>query len=147
MAHFAQVNSNNIVTNVLKVPDSQEHRGEAYLNEIGFHGKWIQTSFNTVAGEHVLGEAPLRGNYAVIGGVYDSERDVFYKKQPKPYMILNTETFLWEYPVPYPTDVPVGSIGIWNESIMNWDIVSMDTMAPVIDKDPVVDQPTQVSNN
>lgn len=134
MAHFAQVNSNNIVVNILKVPDEQEHRGEAYLNEIGFHGNWIQTSYNTFGNEHVFGETPLRANYAAIGGIYDPTYDVFYRKPSKPYMVLNTTTFQWEYPVPYPDNVPEGYIGIWNESIMNWDIVEMIAMGGVSTK-------------
>ena len=127
MAHFAQINSENEVINVLKVPDDQEHRGEEYLNEIGFEGRWIQTSYNTFGNEHNFGGTPLRANYAYIGGLYDPEHDVFYIKQPKPYMILNMDTFQWECPAPKPTDVPAGSAPIWNESIMDWEIVDKDT--------------------
>ena len=46
MAHFAKIDENNIVVDVLVVPNEEEHRGEEYLNEIGFTGRWIQTSYN-----------------------------------------------------------------------------------------------------
>jgi hypothetical protein len=127
MAHFAQINSENEVVNILTVPDNQEHRGEEYLNEIGFEGRWIQTSYNTFGNQHNFGGTPLRANYALIGGLYDPEYDVFYVKQPKPYMVLNMDTFQWEYPVPIPTDIPLDSAAIWNESIMDWEVMDKET--------------------
>ena len=69
MAHFAKV-ENNIVTEVI-VAESQEWC-DTYLS-----GTWIQTSYNTYAGEHRQGGTPLRKNYAGIGFTYDSVRDVF----------------------------------------------------------------------
>lgn len=140
MAHFAQINSENIVINVLKVSDEQEHRGEEFLNEIGFYGKWIQTSYNTMHGVHSYNETPLRGNYARIGGVYDPVLDAFYTKKPKEYMILNTTTYTWEYPVPVPTEIPEGMFPKWNEAIMNWEIVEIlnPTIPNVAPTDPGV---------
>ena len=68
MAHFAQIDNNNIVTQVLVVPDEQEHRGQDFLaNELGLGGTWVQTSYN----------ARIRKNYASIGFTYDLERDAF----------------------------------------------------------------------
>ena len=46
MAHFAKIDENNIVVEVLVVPNEEEHRGEEYLNELGLEGRWIQTSYN-----------------------------------------------------------------------------------------------------
>ena len=67
MAHFAKIDENNTVQEVLVVPDEQEHRGEEYLNELGLEGRWIQTSYN----------ANFRGLYAGIGDYYNEILDVF----------------------------------------------------------------------
>ena len=67
MAHFAHIDENNIVTQVLVVPDEQEHRGEEYLNELGLEGRWIQTSYND----------NIRGRYAGIGYYYYESNDIF----------------------------------------------------------------------
>tara|TARA_Y100000004_G_scaffold47944_1_gene52785 strand:- start:953 stop:1201 length:249 start_codon:yes stop_codon:yes gene_type:complete len=67
MAHFAHIDENNIVTEVLVVPDEQEHRGQEYLNELGLEGRWIQTSYNN----------NIRGSYAGIGDYYNESIDMF----------------------------------------------------------------------
>ena len=46
MAHFAKIDAYNTVTWVVVVANEDEHRGEEFLNGIGFSGKWIQTSYN-----------------------------------------------------------------------------------------------------
>ena len=133
MAHFAEVDENNIVINVLKVPDNQEHRGQEYLAvDCNLGGKWIQTSYNTKAGVHYDdngipdGKPSIRKNYAIIGGHYDPIGDAFYP--PKPAMfasyILNTENYTWEPPVLMP-DLPEGCTFethgyVWDESLVNW---------------------------
>lgn len=122
MAHFAKVDDNNIVIDVVKVPDEQEHRGEAYMHEIGFTGRYIQTSYNTYGNVHFFGEAPLRGNYAGIGYIYDTELDVFYRPRPNEDAILNLDTFLWEYPIPYPDGLALWEYAKWNTETKNWDI-------------------------
>ena len=112
MAHFARINNNNIVTNVVVVPDEQEQRGQDFLaNDLGFGGTWIKTSFNTVANKHLAGGTPFRKNYATIGAVWDAERDAFYKVQPFSSWILNEETCRWEPPTPRPQ----------NDLFYNWD--------------------------
>lgn len=69
MAHFAEIDNMNVVKRVLVVPDSQEDRGSEFLSEdMKLGGKWIQTSYN----------ANVRGKFAAIGDIYDSELDVFY---------------------------------------------------------------------
>ena len=67
-------------------------------------GTWIQTSYNTLGGQHLLGGTPLRGNFAGKGMVYNSELDAFYQQQPYNSWTLNTTTFLWEPPVALPSD-------------------------------------------
>ena len=69
MAHFAEVDENDIVLRVLVVGNDQEHRGQEFLaNDLGLGGTWIQTSYN----------ANFRGKYAGIGDIYDAVNDVFY---------------------------------------------------------------------
>ena len=108
MAHFAKINENNIVTQVI-VADQE------FINKI--QGEWIQTSYNTYGGKHLLGGTPLRYNYAGIGYIYNREYDAFHAPQPYNSWILNKETFIWESPIPYPTD---GKMYNWDESIINW---------------------------
>lgn len=74
MAHFAQIDENGIVTQVLVVPDAQEHRGQDFLaNDLGLGGTWVQTSYN----------ARIRKNYAGIGFAYDATRDAFIPPKPE----------------------------------------------------------------
>lgn len=96
MAHFAQIDENNVVIQVLVVNDSQEHRGQEFLAEdLALGGTWIQTSYHTFAGEHRLGGTPLRKNYAGIGYTYDPERDAFIPAKPSADAVLDEETCLW----------------------------------------------------
>ena len=118
MAHFAEINSSNIVTRVLVVDDSRQHRGQEFLaNDIGLGGTWIQTSYNTRCGIHINDGTPLRKNYAGIGYTYDSVKDAFIPPAPYPSWILNETTCCWESPIPYPTD---GKNYVWNEENINW---------------------------
>lgn len=97
MAHFAQIDENNKVVSVLVVDNEQEHRGQEFLaNEIGLGGIWLQTSYNTFGGVHLLGGTPLRKNYAGIGYTYDADRDAFIPPKPDGNYTLNEETCLWE---------------------------------------------------
>lgn len=108
MAHYAQIDQNNIVIQVV-VAESQE-----WL-ETRLGGTWIQTSYNTYAGQHSLGGIPLRKNYAGIGMIYDPILDAFYSPQPYNSWVLNTETCIWEPPKPQPE----GNY-YWDEDLLNW---------------------------
>jgi hypothetical protein len=59
----------------------------------------------------------LRGNYAGIGYTYDSVNDVFYAPKPYASWTLNQSTWLWESPVPMPTDEQLYK---WDEASLNW---------------------------
>ena len=99
MAHFARINDTDTVTEILVIPDDQEHRGQEFLaNDLGLGGTWIQTSYNTHGGQHSEGGTPLRKNYAGIGYTYDPARDAFIPPQPDPTWTLNEDTCLWEAP-------------------------------------------------
>jgi len=95
MAYFAEVNNGEVVR-VLAVSDDDQHRGQDFLaNDLGLGGTWIQTSYNTHAGEHTLGGTPLRKNYAGIGMIYDVERDAFYAPKCHDEAVLDEDTCLW----------------------------------------------------
>lgn len=99
MAHFAEIGSNKVVKRVVVVPDDQEHRGQDFLRtDMGLGGTWLQTSYNTYGGKHLLGGNPYRKNFAGIGFTYDKVRDAFIPPQPDPTWVLNEETCLWEDP-------------------------------------------------
>ena len=113
MAHFAQIDENNIVTRVLVIEQDVIDSGM-----FGPKESWIQTSYNTIMGEHRLGGTPLRKNYAGIGYTYDKERDAFIPPKPFSSWVLNETTCLWDAPVPWPTD-PDKSYK-WNEATTTW---------------------------
>jgi len=115
MAHFAHVDVNGIVLNVIVADEDYQ-----LISDIP-GGQWIQTSYNTLGGEHKQNGTPLRYNYAHIGGHYDKEADAFYPKQPYPSWTLNTTTYLWEAPTPMPTD---GKVYLWNEETKEWEVPS-----------------------
>lgn len=118
MAHFAEIDSNNLVMRVLVVDNEHEANGQHYLaEEVGLGGKWIQTSYNTYGGEHKNGGTPLRKNYAGIGFIYDEEKDAFIPPKPYTSWILNEETCLWEAPIPYPLDE---NAYVWDEMSLSW---------------------------
>lgn len=107
MAHFARINDQNIVEEVLVVPDEQEHRGNEYLSvDLNLGGTWLRTSYNTQGGQHLLGGTPFRKNYAGIGFTYDTSRDAFIPPHPGPDWTLNEETCLWDAP-PVAEETPV----------------------------------------
>ena len=113
MSHFAQINSNNVVVQVIVAEQDFINSGA-----IGDPSSWIQTSYNTSGGVHLLGGTPLRKNFAGIGYTYDSVRDAFIPPKPEySSWTLNEDTCLWEPLVPYPTD---GKIYVWEEALQEW---------------------------
>jgi hypothetical protein len=130
MAHFAKIDSNNIVTQVIVITDEQEHRGQEFINQdLGLEGTWLKTSYNTFQNKHKIGGTPYRGNYAGIGFTYDPENDVFLEPKPYPSWTLSTERWRWEPPVPKPVitrtvvenEVTIGVGHKWNEETLTWD--------------------------
>ena len=122
MAHFAEVDSNNVVVRVLVVGNDQEERGQEFLaNDLGLGGTWLKTSYNTQGGVHTNGGTPFRKNYAGIGYTYDSVRDAFIPPKPFNSWTLDEETCLWEAPVAYPSD---GKLYTWDEENTQWNEVT-----------------------
>ena len=103
MSHFAKINKDKIVENVIVAEqnfiDTQE-------------GTWVQTSYNTHGGVHRLDGTPLRKNYAGIGYTYDETRDAFYAPQPYSSWTLVEDTCQWTAPITYPDD---DKSYIWDE--------------------------------
>jgi hypothetical protein len=115
MAHFAQLNDENLVTQVIVVANEDTADQDGVENEaIGIAfctnllgGRWVQTSYN----------ANIRKNYAGIGYKYDATLDAFIPPQPFESWTLNEETAQWEAPTPYPDD---GKHYSWNEATTSW---------------------------
>ena len=123
MAHFAKIGTGSIVERVEVVHNdvaTTEQAGADFLNSIyNTNDTWIQTSYNTFAGEHKLGGTPFRKNYATVGGRYDQTKDAFIPIKPFESWTLNEDTCQWEAPVPEPTD---GQVYNWNETDQTWDL-------------------------
>ncbi len=109
MAHFAQI-ENGMVMQVI-VADQE------VIDSNAFGSGWIQTSYNTSGGKHLLGGTPLRKNYAGIGYTYDAQRDAFIPPKLFESWVLNEETCQWQAPTPMPTDEKMYS---WDESTLSW---------------------------
>ena len=128
MAHWAELDENNIVTRVL-VGDNNDPAGdEGYqwlIDNLG--GTWVKTSYNAIGGKRrnpdtgeMTEEPGFRKNYAGIGYSYDAGRDAFIPPKPFNSWTLNEDSCLWVPPIEYPTD---GKIYSWNEDIVNWEEV------------------------
>lgn len=115
MAHFAEIDANNIVLRVIVVGNKdtsdangveKEYIGAAFCERL-LGGTWKQTSYN----------ANMRKNYAGIGYTFDAARDAFIPPKPFPSWALNESTCQWQAPVPMPTD---GKMYSWDESTVSW---------------------------
>lgn len=109
MAHFAELDENNIVLRVIVVADQYEADGENWCHNL-IGGRWKQTSYNS----------RIRKNYAGIGFVYDEQRDAFIAPKPYNSWLLNEETCKWEPPTPMPLDENSYD---WDESSLSWVLV------------------------
>ena len=115
MAHYAELNYENMVIRVIPGPDETVQSGleQVYLLQTG--NIWKRTSYNTVGGQHPEGK-PFRKNYAGIGYKYDTQRDAFIPPQPFPSWVLNEDTCLWDAPTQMPTD----GLYYWDEATVSW---------------------------
>lgn len=122
MAHYAYLDENNIVTQVIV----GKNEGEDGIDWEEYYGA-VRTSYNTRGGIHYDSETnepstdqskALRKNYAGAGYSYDPARDAFIPPQPFASWILNEDTCLWTAPIPYPED---GDMYTWNEESVSWE--------------------------
>ena len=116
MAHFAKINNNNVVEQVIVIDNNDvnnldfpesEAVGQAFIKSIGLEGKWLQTSYN----------AKFRKHYAGIGYTYDSIMDAFISSKSFASWIFDPATFAWKPPVEVPADL---KMPVWNESTKKW---------------------------
>ena len=114
MAHFAEINSENEVVNILTIDNvdivdengnESEDVGRGVCASLNGEGTYIQTSYNS----------SIRERYAVIGGTYEPGADVFIDAQPYPSWVLNNSTHVWESPTPNP-----GGYDYWDEDNLSW---------------------------
>jgi hypothetical protein len=133
MASFAKLGTNNIVEQVISVNNNElldneiesETKGIEFCKSLfGQDTNWKQTSYNTQAGIHKLGGTPFRKNHAGIGYTYDDNRDAFIPPKPYNSWILNEETCNWNAPIAYPVDSNINNMYIWNEEILNWELIN-----------------------
>lgn len=116
MAHFAKLDENNIVTDIIVIDNSillqdgveVEELGQQFLQTLYGVGTWVQTSYNS----------NMRKQYAGIGMTYDNTNDVFVFPQPYESWTLD-ENHDWQPPTPYPID---GKTYNWNEETLSWDL-------------------------
>jgi hypothetical protein len=124
MAHYAFLDENNIVTEVIVGKDENEDGVDWEQHYGAFRGQTCKrTSYNTQGGVHSSGGTPFRKNYAGIGYSYDSERDAFIPQRPYPSWVLDEDSCLWEAPVAMPTDAGTGEPPkryTWDEDLINW---------------------------
>ena len=125
MAHFAELDSNNVVLRVIVVSNAdtstaqgeeKESIGIAFCERL-LGGIWVKTSYN----------ATIRKNYAGIGYTYDKDRDAFIPPKPYASWVLNESTCLWDAPVAYPTDVgtpEAPKFYQWDEPTQTWELVT-----------------------
>jgi len=120
MAHFAELDENNVVKRVIVVGNAdtsdahgveKEHIGAAFCERL-LGGTWKQTSYN----------GNMRKRYAGIGFTYNAALDAFVPPKPYASWVLNNVTADWDPPVAMPTD---GKVYTWNESTLSWDEVSV----------------------
>ena len=118
MAHFAELDENNIVTRVIVVHNNElldtsgnesEAKGVEFCSTLFGHTNWVQTSYNN----------NIRKQFAGTGYTYDSDSDVFVAPQPYPSWSLDDNSD-WQAPTPMPEDDNMYS---WNEDTQSWDLV------------------------
>jgi len=118
MAHYAFLDDNNIVTEVIVGKDEGEEGADWEAHYGAFRGQTCKrTSYNTHGGVHFGGGTPYRKNYAGIGFTFDSGRDAFIPPKPFASWLLDEDTCLWNAPVPYPDD---GNRYQWDEDSLSW---------------------------
>jgi len=123
MAHFAQLDENNVVTQVIVVANNEllldgvenETKGIDFCKSLlGDDTRWVQTSYN----------GNIRKNYAGIGYTYDPVADHFFAPQPFPSWVLNDDA-KWQAPTPMP--VEEGKFFAWDEPTLSWVEVVLPT--------------------
>jgi len=106
MAHWAEIDENNIVTRVTVGSNDEPDEGYQWIID-NFGGTWVKTSYNR----------NIRKNFAGIGYIYDPVADHFFAPQPYPSWILDSDA-QWQPPIPMP--VEEGKFFSWDEETLSW---------------------------
>ena len=121
MAHFAELDENNVVKQVIVVHNNElkgadgveyENKGIEFCNSLFGHANWVQTSYNN----------SMRKQFAGVGFTYDDVNDIFIAPQPFPSWSLD-DNFDWQGPIPMPED---DNLYTWNEETQSWDIIETE---------------------
>ena len=121
MAHFAELDENNVVLQVIVVHNNEllddegqenEAKGVEFCSTLFGHTNWVQTSYND----------SVRKQFAGVGYTYDSDSDIFVAPQPYPSWSLDDNND-WQPPTPMPED---DNLYNWNEETQNWDLVELN---------------------
>ena len=124
MAHFAKINSDNIVTEVIVINNDvikdsdgteQESLGVTFCTQIYGIGTYKQTSYNS----------NMRKNMATVGSTYDTTRDAFIRPKIYPSWVLDEATCRWKPPIDHPSDSEAIGGNVlyqWDESFTNWKV-------------------------
>lgn len=122
MAHFAKLDNNNIVVQVIVVPDNRcgggtypnsETIGQEFIKSLGLDGVWKQTSYNS----------NFRNKYAGVGDEYVEDLNIFRAKQPYPSWLFDNLSLKWIPPVPLP-DNGFNNY-IWDEENQKWNLITI----------------------
>ena len=131
MAHYAFLDANNTVTEVIVGKNENEENIDWEVHYGNFRGQVCKrTSYNTQGGAHTLGGTPFRKNYAGIGYTYDADRDAFIPPKPYASWVLDENTCLWTAPTPYPEDVGTEEAPkryTWDEATTSWTLIEEAT--------------------
>jgi hypothetical protein len=132
MAHYAFLDDNNIVTEVIVGKDEGEDGVDWEQHYGTFRGQSCRrTSYNTQGGVHYGSDRQpfadqtkaFRKNYAGLGYTYDAERDAFIPPKPFASWVLNEDSCLWDAPVEMPADAGTGEPPkryTWDEATTSW---------------------------
>ena len=117
MAHYAFLNMQNIVTEVIVGKDETEGPTNWEIHYGNIREQVCKrTSYNTVQNQHTNGETPFRGNFAGEGMIYDADNDVFVYAKPFDSWVLDTDTWSWKPPIEHPE----GEAKDWDEETGAW---------------------------
>jgi hypothetical protein len=125
MAHFAKLNSNNIIEEVVIIDNAilddgsdteNEQQGIDFCISLWGDGTYVQTSYN----------GNFRQEYATIGGTFDTTDNGFIKPSPFPSWTFNKTNWQWEAPVAEPSDADTVPY-LWNETLQRWDNANTTT--------------------
>lgn len=132
MAHFARIDENNVVTDVIVIDNGMtmkdgiedEATGASFCNKL-CGGTWLKTSYNTWGNVHHSGGIAFRKNFAGIGFTYDPSIDGFIPNRPDPKWTLNTSTYLWEA---LPWEDENGVRYVWDYQTKQWVVAPVENV-------------------